>query len=118
MSRNTLFVGSDLSKDICDIYAPSMGYEQFANDIEGFKSFKKWLNSCFWCVMENTVSYHQQLAAFLPSKGIQLSVVNELDVKGFIHIKLQRYKTDLSDAKMIALYRSIQTLEIGQPDPE
>ncbi|MFT6127886.1 MAG: hypothetical protein ACJA1Z_003380 [Patiriisocius sp.] len=41
MSKITLFVGSDISKDTFDLYEPSIGHEKFANDIEGFKSFKK-----------------------------------------------------------------------------
>jgi transposase len=92
MSKITLFVGSDISKDTFDLYEPSIGHEKFANDIEGFKSFKKWLNSSCWCVMENTVSYHQQLATFLLSKEIRVSVLNALVVKRFIQMKLQHNK--------------------------
>ncbi len=40
MSKNRLFVVIDISKDTFDVYEPSMGHKQFANAIEGFKSFK------------------------------------------------------------------------------
>jgi transposase len=118
MSKITLFVGIDISKDTFDVYEPSLGHEKFLNNAEGFKSFKKWLTPSCWCVMENTGSYHQQLATFLLSKEIRVSVVNALVVKRFIQMKLQRNKTDKSDAKMIALYGSSQPLAIWQPDPE
>jgi transposase len=117
MIKSTLFVGIDVSKDTFDVYEPTMGHEKFSNDNEGFKSFKKWSNSCCWCVMETTGSYHQ-LATFLLKKKLRVSVVNALVIKCFIQMKLQRNKTDKSDAKMIAMYGSSQPLEIRKPDAE
>jgi transposase len=118
MSKNRLFVGIDISKDTFDVYEPSMGHEKFTNDSEGFKSFKKWLYTSCWCVMETAGSYHQQLATFLLKKKLRVSVVNALVVKRFIQMKLQRNKTDKSDAKMIALYGLEQELTLWKPDPE
>ena len=118
MSKNTLFVGIDISKSTFDVYEPSMGHEKFSNDSEGFKLFMKWLNSSCWCVMETTGSYHQQLASFLLKKKMRVSVVNALVVKRFIQMKLQRNKTDKSDAKMISLYGAEQELKLWEPDPE
>jgi transposase len=68
--------------------------------------------------MENTVSYHQQLDTFLLKKKLRVSVVNALVVKRFIQMKLQRNKTDKSDAKMIALYGLEQELTLWKSDPE
>jgi len=118
MSKNTLFVGIDVSKDTFDVYEPSMGHQKFKNDKEGFRLFHKWLNKDCWCVIENTGSYHQPLAFFLLKKKYSVSVVNALVVKRFIQMKLQRNKTDKSDAKMIAMYGSNQPLELWEPDPE
>ena len=118
MSKITLFVGIDISKDTFDVYEPTKGHEKFSNDSVGFKSFKKWIDSSCWCVMENTGSYHQQLASFLFKKGVRVSVVNALVVKRFIQMKLQRNKTDKSDAKMISLYGVNQELQLWEPDPE
>ena len=36
MSKITLFVGIDISKDTFDVYEPTKGHEKFSNDSVGF----------------------------------------------------------------------------------
>ncbi len=64
--------------------------------------------------MENTVSYHQQLATFLLSKEIRVRVVNALVVKRFIQMKLSKIKTDKSDSKLICDYANQVDLQLWQ----
>lgn len=68
--------------------------------------------------MEATGSYHHRLALYLFDKGVCVSVVNPLVVKRFIQMKLNRVKTDKSDARMICSYGLQQELEPWSPDPQ
>lgn len=118
MNKSTIFVGIDVSKDVFDIYDSKQGHLQFTNDVSGFKSFLKVLTSDYWCIMEATGCYHQQLALYLFDKGIRVSVINPLVIKRFIQMKLNGVKTDKSDAKMICQYGQEQTMQLWNPDPE
>jgi len=118
MNKNNTILGIDISKDTFDVYHPVKGYCQYANNHKGFKSFLKLLENGSWAVMEATGSYHHRLALFLYEKGISVSVVNPLVVKRFIQMKLNRVKTDKSDARMIHLYGKQQGLTPWKPDPE
>ena len=118
MNKSTIFVGIDISKDVFDIYDSNQGHLQFTNDVSGFKSFLKVLTSDNWCIMEATGCYHQQLALYLFEKGIRVSVMNPLVIKRFIQMKLNRVKTDKSDARMICQYGQEQSLKLWQPNPE
>ena len=117
MNKNSTILGIDISKDSFDVYGEAMGHRSFENTMEGFRSFLKVVGSDSWVVMEATGSYHQRLALFLHEKGIALSVVNPLIIKRFIQMKLNRVKTDKSDARMICQYGMEATLEPWKPDP-
>jgi len=118
MNKSTIFIGIDISKDTFDIYDPIQGHNQFSNDAKGFRSFFKTLGTDYWCVMEATGCYHQQLALFLYDKSIRVTVMNPLVIKRFIQMKLNRVKTDKSDAKMICLYGQEQKMDLWSPSPE
>lgn len=119
MNKSNQFIGIDISKDSFDIWFPQEGHFSFENSTKGFRSFCKNLNtSTDWCVMEATGSYYQQLATYLYSKNIIVSVINPLVIKRFIQMKLQRNKTDKSDSKMISMYASEQEIKQWKPQPE
>ncbi len=118
MNKSTIFVGMDISKDVFDIYDSVTGHFQFTNDKKGFRSFAKLLSKDHWCVMEATGCYHQQLALHLFDKGIKVTVMNPLIIKRYIQMKMNRVKTDRSDAKMICSYASEQTLGLWSPEPD
>lgn len=118
MTKNTTILGIDISKDSFDVYDQVQGHRQYSNDLKGFRLFMKSIKDTSCAVMEATGSYHHRLALFLYGQGIPVSVVNPLVVKRFIQMKLNRVKTDKSDARMICLYGAEQTLELWIPDPE
>ncbi|MGB5498792.1 MAG: IS110 family transposase [Maribacter sp.] len=117
MNKSTIFVGIDISKDTFDTFDSLRGHSQFTNDLKGFKSFLKSLTIDRYCVMEATGCYHQQLAMFLYGRQLKVSVVNPLVIKRFIQMKLNRVKTDKSDAKMICRYAREQPLDQWKPSP-
>lgn len=118
MIKNSTILGIDISKDSFDVYGESMGHQSYENSIEGFRSFLKVVDLDSWAVMEATGSYHQRLAQFLYDKGVAVSVVNPLIIKRFIQMRLNRVKTDKSDARMICQYGQHEPLERWKPDPE
>lgn len=118
MNKNSTILGIDISKDSFDVYGEDVGHKSFKNTQEGFRAFLKKVSPDSWVVMEATGSYHQRLALFLHQKGITLSVVNPLVIKRFIQMKLNRVKTDKSDARMICQYGQHEPLESWKPDPE
>lgn len=118
MTKNTTILGIDISKDSFDVYDQVKGHGQFINAPKGFAAFLKTLDRNSWVVMEATGSYHHRLALYLFEKGVAVSVVNPLVVKRFIQMKLNRVKTDKSDARMICRYGLQQELESWSPDPE
>ena len=100
---NEIF-GVDISKDVFDIMNSKGDYDQFSNDLNGFKKFTKKLTKQTLVVMEATGYYHYCLAQYLYQQGYLVSVVNPLSVKRFIQMKLSKIKTDKSDAKAICEY--------------
>lgn len=118
MNKNSTILGIDISKATFDVYGESTGHGQFENNQKGFKAFFKIIPKDSWVVMEATGSYHHRLALYLFEKGVSVSVVNPLVVKRFIQMKLNRVKTDKSDARMICLYGQQQSLVPWFPDPE
>jgi len=117
-SKGMEVIGIDISKDTFDVWRTSKGHNQFTNDKKGFKAFVKSLNEDDHCVMEATGCYHVQLASFIYEAGILISVVNGLIIKRFIQMKMQRTKTDKSDAKMICMFGQEQCPVGWEPEPE
>lgn len=118
MSKIKQIIGIDVSKLTLDIYDESYGHSSYSNDVKGFKKLLKHYDSNCHYVMEATGCYHQQLAMFLYKHDRAVSVVNPLIIKRFIQMKLQKLKTDKSDAKMICNYGSEQGLELWEPSPD
>lgn len=116
--KDKLIIGIDVSKDCFDTWSCENGHAQFENNAQGFLKFFSTIKPASWIVMEATGTYHHQLANYLFDKDVRLSVVNPLIIKRYIQMKLRRFKTDKSDARMIALYGSEQALIPWHPDPE
>ena len=57
--------------------------------------------------MEASGPYYLQLANYLNTHKIEVSVVNPLVIKRFSQMNLQRAKTDKKDAETIANYGSL-----------
>lgn len=114
MSKNTLFFGIDISKNVFDVTNSDGCYYQFENNYNGFREFLKVLNNNSHCVMEATGYYHYKLAYFLQEKEIKVSVENPLSVKRFIQMKLSKIKTDKSDSKLICQYAQKTDLKLWE----
>ena len=112
MDKYTDYLGIDVSKKTLDVMTSQQKHFQFSNDLKGFREFAKIIPRDGLCITEVTGIYHLQLATFLHSKSIAVSVVNLLSIKRFIQMNLKRNKTDKADAKMISLYGRTQTIEL------
>lgn len=118
MANNIKIIGIDISKDVFDAQAHRGSHRQFSNNEKGFAEFLAFAGFGSFCVMEATSIYHLNLANFLHSNGISVSVVNPLVVKRFMQMHLKSNKTDKSDARMIALYGVEQKPELWSPPAE
>ena len=118
MDKIKQFFGIDISKDVFDVVDHVDNHYQFKNDLSGFRKFSKILTERSHCVMEVTGSYYQNLATWLFSKSIDVSVVNPLSVKRFIQMRLKTSKTDKSDARMIRIYGEYENPDLWQPPSE
>lgn len=110
-------IGIDVSKQTFDAWSAGKGHKAFSNKLSGFKQLVKWIGSGHF-IMESTSTYHFQLALYLHEQGMYVSVVNPLPVKRFMQMRLQRIKTDKSDAKMLAAYGESEQPKAWVPDPE
>lgn len=114
------FIGIDISKASFDVsYQKSSGdfyHSQFSNDLKGFRVFIKQLSKQDHCVMEASGPYYLSLAYFLSEQQIKVSVVNPLQIKHFVRMRMIKAKTDKKDAQMIALYGQLERPEPWKPD--
>ncbi len=82
----------------------------FEQSPSGFEALIAWLGkqdvdlACVHVAMEATGIYYEELAAFLCTKGLNVSVVNPALISGYAKANLSRTKTDKADAKLIASY--------------
>lgn len=104
------YCGIDISKPFFDVAifdGTEYQTEQFDNNTQGIKSFIQWSSSisdqmCY--CMEATGIYHVHLAQLLVQQKKQLAVVNPVKTHGFSKMEMQRNKTDVADAQMIARF--------------
>jgi transposase len=112
-------IGIDISKatfDVGFLKGKIWIHQIFSNDLKGFKSLKKLIDSADHCVMEASGPYYLQLAMFMYSKGIKVSVVNPLVIKRFAQMRLMRAKTDKKDAQIIAEYGMKESPKLWSPE--
>jgi transposase len=117
MNIFTDYLGIDISKETFDIVNKVGKHVQYSNNAKGFSKFYKIIPKGSLCVMEVTGIYHLNLAKFLYSKGVKVSVVNPLRIKRFSQMNLRRNKTDKADAQAISLYAQTQQVELWEPAP-
>jgi transposase len=110
-------IGIDISKGTfhaCD----SKLVKEYPNKPDGFKSFIQTIGKNTLCIMESTGIYHQALATYLFEQGIQVCVENPLVIRRFIQMKLQKSKTDETDARMIQQFGEEQPIIPWSPFPQ
>lgn len=123
-------VGIDISKDDfhCAILLLDDGQKstvkassKFTNKPTGFKQFIDWIKKhckeaipCYF-VMEATGIYYEQLAWFLFSKDLNVSVVLPTKAKNYLRSTGLKSKNDKIDAKGLALMGAQQQLRPWKP---
>jgi len=114
------FIGIDVSKASFDVsYEKSDGkfsHYKFSNNAKDFSRFIELIGVGDHCVMEATGPYYLSLACYLFDHNIKVSVVNPLQIKHFVKMRMTRAKTDKKDAAMIALYGQSEKPRLWQPD--
>lgn len=118
MNTYTDYLGIDISKQTFDVVNKFGKHWQYENTSKGFLKFKRTIKEESVCVMEATGIYHLPLAKYLHSKDIALSVVNPVRIKYYSQMKLNRNKTDKSDARIISSYAQNQEISLWSPAPE
>jgi transposase len=112
-------IGIDISKASFDVAFQEKDekfvFHKFSNDVKGFKKFMNVVDVGDHCVMEATGTYYLHLANYLFDQSIRLSVVNPLQIKHFVRMRMVRAKTDKKDAKMITLYGQLEEPTDWQP---
>lgn len=105
-----MVTGIDCSKDYFDItvlQGEKVTFSgRFLNNREGFAEMLPHVAGSH-VSMEATGPYYLQLAFFLHSSGVRVSVVNPLVIRRFSQMQLSRAKTDRKDALAIAKFTQI-----------
>jgi transposase len=125
MSR--FWVGIDVSKRKLDVAllndAGKVKSKSLANDPSGFAALMAWLEerganaaSTHVC-MESTGTYSDGCATAFADAGWLVSVVNPAQPKSFGQSELNRNKTDVMDAALLARYCSKMAPPAWQPPP-
>jgi len=103
-----LYCGVDVSGNSLDVcYQTTDGifeWSKCANSTEGFIQIWKLTGKNHHFVMESTGVYQLPFCFFLEGKKARYSVVNALQIKRYIQMKLERNKTDKKDAFHICMY--------------
>lgn len=112
-------IGIDISKLTFDVAFQKkdggFSHFKFNNNTKGFNKLIKVIDEGDHCVMEATGAYYLFLAKFLFENRIMVSVVNPLQVKHFVRMRMVKTKTDKKDAIMIALYGQSEQPSLWQP---
>lgn len=115
-------IGIDISKLTFDVAFQKkdgkFSHFNFNNNTEGFNKLVKVIAEGDHCVMEATGPYYLFLAQFLFKNGLKVSVVNPLQVKHFVRMRMVKAKTDKKDAMLIALYGQSEQPNLWQPEEE
>lgn len=114
-------IGIDISKqtfDVCFKRQSKLEHKIYANNLKGFKSFKKEIDTNSIVVMEASGPYYVSLASYLNQHKISVSVVNPLIIKRFSQMKFYRAKTDKKDASIILEYGITEQESLSLWKPE
>lgn len=106
--KEKLYCGIDVSGDTLDICYQTIDgtleWTKCTNNQEGFREIWKLTGKQHHFVMESTGVYQLPFCFFLETKKAKYSVVNALQIKRYIQMKLERNKTDKKDAFHICMY--------------
>jgi len=116
-------IGIDISKqtfDVCFYKEGMLIHSVYKNNLSGFKKLFKNISGSSHIVMEASGPYYVQLASYLYSRGVSVSVINPLKIKRYTQMRFYRAKTDKKDAQAIMEYGDFHQndLSLWQPEPE
>jgi transposase len=127
MSTMTSIIGIDIAKDkfdVCLLNEEGQGHqESFVNTKSGINKLHGWMKkqgakTAHVC-LEATGVYGDLVAETLHQRGYRVSVVNPARIKAYAASQMQRNKTDILDAALIADYcRTQQPPAWEPPTPE
>lgn len=116
-------IGIDISKQTFDVSfreETKVVHKVYDNNEKGFKALKLRMRHLkeSRVVMEASGPYYVNLASYLHSHGINVSVVNPLKIKRFSQMRFYRAKTDKKDSSMIMEYgeTEFESLAIWKPE--
>lgn len=115
------YLGIDIAKqkfDVLLLTQESKRHKVFSNDEGGFEALTAWLGDQadgLHACMEATGGLGNDLALFLHSRNIAVSIVNPLRIKAFGQCEMIRTKTDKVDAGVIARFCRSQSPALWQP---
>jgi len=117
-------LGIDIAKHKFDVALMRHGKcknKVFSNDPAGFTALNHWLNAhqvtALHACMEATGVYWEALATYLADSGHIVSVVNPAQIAAYAKSTLQRGKTDVQDAYLIARFCERERPPVWQPAP-
>lgn len=114
-------VGIDVSGAWLDVHMEPQGLcRRFENNITGVQNLARWLegHAVNLIAMEATGGLERLCARSLMEQGYPVRVVNPSCIAGFRKALGRHAKTDMLDAKIIALFAgSVPQVPSGQPDP-
>lgn len=123
-NSTTHILGIDIAKhkfDIALIINGKLKSKVFDNNPTGFSALIDWLkahqvNHVHAC-MEATGIYWEAIATYLADRGYCVSVVNPAQISAYAKSTLQRGKTDVQDARLIARFCEREQPEAWHPAP-
>ena len=122
--KATYILGIDIAKhkfDVALIINGKFKNKVFDNTPTGFIALTDWLHahqvSHIYACMEATGIYWEALATYLADAQHRVSVVNPAQISAYAKSVLQRGKTDVQDARLIARFCERERPAIWQPVP-
>ena len=123
--KETHILGIDIAKhkfDVALIINGKFKNKVFDNNQAGFKALTDWLTqhqvTHIHACMEATGIYGEALATYLADAGQYVSVVNPAQISAYAKSVLQRGKTDVQDARLIARYCEREQPILWKPAPD
>jgi transposase len=119
-SAPAVYVGIDVCKAWLDIYLHPVGRRiKVANDRDGLKRLKRQLAdfSVALVVMEATAKFHRSAHRTLAAAGFPVAVVNPLRSRLFAEALGALAKTDLIDARLLAVFGESLSPTATPPPP-
>lgn len=113
------YVGVDVAKERLQVCVLTRGRPQrrFENREAGWRALTKWLGAWgeVWVALEATGTYGDGVSEWLYNAGCRVSVVNPARIHAYGQSQLQRHKTDVLDAVLIADFCRTQQPPLWTP---